>query len=202
MLSREDYRVHSDPYMQAFNPQIGGGSSFGGTPSPSTEIDLQNIPPLFNFNLPVDGTTEEPDPYNPQEGYGTYVDWTGKRKASDINAQIIRAEYEDYKRRFIPAENELMRLASSEEEKQKAVDSAEQSVIRGFDSSERQSNMTAERLGVGAPASMVGAERSNALAETAAIAQAKNDTRKQQEDLQLEIMTGIGNAGNQTRIGG
>ncbi|TQV82867.1 hypothetical protein [Aliikangiella coralliicola] len=185
--------------MNYFNPnqsrhvsRINDGTHFGGGAGIGYYGGGQLIGP---------GDANRRSPYNPISNART-INYHPNSDAADINADLIRAEYEDYRQRYLPLEIELMRLASDPEEKRAAINRAGDEVNSGFESAAKQSAMTAQRYGIRDPSLRVGAERNRNLSKSAAIAQAKNQTRVAHNDLQMRIMAGSHNNSSNSRLSG
>lgn len=139
------------------------------------------------------------NPYDPVSNLSTLSYSTD---AEDMNADLIRAEYEDYRQRYLPLERELMRLAMDPEEKKKAVNRAGEEVESGYANASAQSSRTARRYGIEDPSKRVGFARNRELDKSASIAQAKNQTRKTHDDLVMSIMSGSHNNSSNNRLSG
>lgn len=183
--------IQQDGFMSRRDNYFGG--AFSGDHN-----DGGNTGPIGRYQAPGSGST---NPYNPQ-GAPRTISYNQNSDAEDLNASLIRAEYDDYRRRYLPLEKELMRLALDPEEKRKAVKRAGLDVEKGFNSAAQQSSMQAQRYGIRDPSLQVGVNKSRDLARTSAIAKAKNETRTAQDDLTMKILSGSSNNSGNSRLSG
>ncbi|MDH5257870.1 MAG: hypothetical protein OEX07_07670 [Gammaproteobacteria bacterium] len=116
-------------------------------------------------------------------------------KASQINADLVRSEWEDYKTRFRPKENELIGHVNNKAERAQAVTRARESVGQGFTNAKAQVNQNLGQYGM----TMTGAQKKSSdrrmkLTEAASKAGASNTTRQFIRDRDLNIIGGGMNA--------
>lgn len=122
---------------------------------------------------------------------------TGKTAAQDTRAELARAEFEDYKSRYLPLEESLIQAVGTDY--QKSVDqdlSRTRTAVTGaFRGAEAQQDRNAGRYGLAAQPAAYD------MAETSAMVGGLNSTRIQGEDRRLALLSGGMNAISKTRAG-
>lgn len=122
-----------------------------------------------------------------------YVDPGSKHYASEMAAAVQRAEWEDYKRRFRPVENELMGSIGNPQVLNDALARGQQAVSTSFDTSAGVMQRGLSRLGVAMnPAEQAASDRSLSLEQARTGAAVDNMTRRNVKDRDLAIMGGGG----------
>lgn len=111
--------------------------------------------------------------------------------AHDQIGEVHRAQWEDYKRRFRPAEDALMDMTNDPQAEQRMQGRVRQDMGQTYDSMEGQRERRMEGMGV----NMTGAQemalgRQNALDQAAASAGAMNTARTGIEDRNQAAMVG------------
>lgn len=114
-------------------------------------------------------------------------------KAEDNYAKLTRAQWEDYKRRFVPIEDELINSTSyaNPEVLTKAIGQGKEAVNKTFDVSSEMQNRAIGRYGISQdPAQIALRRRMEGLNRSAAIVDAANRIRQRIADRNREITTG------------
>lgn len=110
-------------------------------------------------------------------------------KASDTLATIYRSQWEDYKARFVPLENEVMGAYKNPSLYRAAEDQARGGVYQTFANQPTQRNLS--RYGVQmSPEQQAAVQRNMQLTRSATAANAVNETRRRMSERDEEIMVG------------
>jgi len=110
--------------------------------------------------------------------------------ASETRARIARAEWDDYKRRFQPVENQMMAYATSTDDG-RSVGRVQQSIGQGFDSAQGQYERNMSRYGLAIdPEQRQSMQRNMALNEAATTAQGVSSARQAEEERRIGLMGG------------
>lgn len=114
-----------------------------------------------------------------------------KHQAAHNQAAVARADYEDYKRRFMPIENELIGMLGNRAVYGQNVDRAVDATQQAFDTTAGEYQRGLWRYGI-RPSQQQQADqdRKMGLASTAAQAEAANRVRMQTKDRNMRIMGG------------
>lgn len=144
-----------------------------------------------------DGTTFDPD-YTPAgDGYVPDYDPTfvnkahGDKQARKTMGRLTRAEWEDYKRRFRPIEDELIGMVGDSNTMSQDVGRSVSSVNQAFDTTQGQRRRQNSRYGIPSDsAEMQDVDRQMGLAQTKATTEAANRTRRRVKDRNMRVMAG------------
>ncbi len=112
--------------------------------------------------------------------------------ASDTYASIIRDQYDDWKNRFYPKQQELMDLATSGELMKNQLARVDATTANSVNNAQVAQNNTMARMGVSTATD--GNDNSLGLKASLATASAKNGARSAEQERQLNILSGA-NAG-------
>lgn len=113
-------------------------------------------------------------------------------EASGQFAEIARDVWKDYKRRFIPKENQLISMVSApQQEYKKAMDFVNTGVNTAFNTQQGTNARDIARMGVSlTPEQQQTMARTNSLSQTSTMAGAENAARQQIKDRNMAIMGG------------
>ncbi len=110
--------------------------------------------------------------------------------ANKTRARIARAEWDDYKRRFQPVENQMMAYATSTDDG-RSVGRAQESIAAGFDSAQGQYDRNMSRYGLNqTPEQDASYKRNMALNEASATASGISGARQVEEERRIGLMGG------------
>ena len=109
--------------------------------------------------------------------------------ASDTLAAISRAQWEDYKARFVPLENQLISGYNNAGDRAAQMNAAVNLSNQAFDSSVGMQNRNLSRYGVNTGIG-AGATRSLGLGRTAATVDAMNTSRQHMNSRDQILLTG------------
>ena len=110
--------------------------------------------------------------------------------ASKTRARIARAEWDDYKRRFQPVENQMAAYATSTDDG-RSIGRVQQSIGQGFDSAQGQYARDMSRYGLAIDQDQQNSmQRNMALNEAAATAQGVSSARQAEEERRIGLMGG------------
>ena len=112
--------------------------------------------------------------------------------ASDTYASIIRDQYDDWKNRFYPKQQELMDLATSGELMKNQLARVDTTTANSVNNAQVAQNNTMARMGVGSATDSN--DNSLGLKSALATANAKNGARSAEQERQINILSGA-NAG-------
>ena len=112
--------------------------------------------------------------------------------ASDTYASIIRDQYDDWKERFYPKQQELMDLATSGELMKNQLARVDATTANSVNNAQVAQNNTMARMGVSTATDSN--DNSLGLKESLATANAKNGARSAEQERQINILSGA-NAG-------
>ncbi|MBY6105034.1 hypothetical protein KUW19_00895 [Ferrimonas balearica] len=127
---------------------------------------------------------------NSQYGVGNY---TGDKAAQKTYADLTRAQWEDYKKRFLPVQKDYMDAVTSGKMLDEQLGRITTNVDNAFSSAAQAQQINQQRYGIKTNSTQDAASaRSNAFAQSAATAQAMNTTRQGAEDTMNAFMEGSG----------
>lgn len=133
------------------------------------------------------GNTNSPDTTWGYDVPYAGVDFGDDEYASKMRANLVRAQWEDYKARFRPIEDELVASLDKPANTGRAVSAAS----RSFDRASESDAMRLSRYGVSRNARQSRAfERRTGLAEAASKAGAASQARERKYKRDLELMAG------------
>ena len=112
--------------------------------------------------------------------------------ASDTYASIIRDQYDDWKERFYPKQQELMDLATSGELMKNQLARVDATTANSVNNAQVAQNNTMARMGVSTATDSN--DNSLGLKASLATASAKNGARSAEQERQINILSGA-NAG-------
>ena len=112
--------------------------------------------------------------------------------ASDTYASIIREQYDDWKERFYPKQQELMNLATSGELMKNQLARVDATTANSVNNAQVAQNNTMARMGVSTATDSN--DNSLGLKASLATASAKNGARSAEQERQINILSGA-NAG-------
>jgi len=144
------------------------------------------------FEVEPSGSTETYTPEGQMDYEPTYLNSSGgKNQASRNQAKLARSEWDDYKTRFVPIENELIGQIGDpsvyRENVGRATDSVSDTYATGAGEFER--NMS--RYGVQPNAEeKAQTERQYGLSRATAMTEAANRTRASVKDREMQLMGG------------
>ena len=136
--------------------------------------------------------TEKDKLANTNESFGLDNDYIGEIKGNtyeETRANLSRAEWEDYRERFLPVQNQLIGLATSNELLDGQLDRNKRNLETSFASSERNEAIGLARFGQ-TPTNSRQDSNNRQLQESLTTASVNNETRTAVDDLQSNIMTG------------
>ncbi|AGG58101.1 hypothetical protein VPAG_00065 [Vibrio phage douglas 12A4] len=111
----------------------------------------------------------------------------------DIMAEITRQQYDDYINRFLPVENQLIDLATSDELLNDQLERNIETVDQQYATAGKSGEMQAGRMGL--DNSKTQQQTTNTgLSKSLSLASAQNETRAGIDALQKSIITGVGGA--------
>lgn len=110
-------------------------------------------------------------------------------KYDDTMAKITRQQYEDYQSRFLPSEQRLLSLASSDELLNNQLQRNVENVDQSFESAQQAEAMRGSRYGLSDKTT--GQQTTNTgLDKALATASVQNETRQAVGDIKNNIITG------------
>ncbi len=113
----------------------------------------------------------------------------GKHSYSDTMAALTRAQYEDYRKRFLQTEKDLVGLAMNDELFNKQIARNEENAAMNFRQADQRQASVGEKYGLGDR--RTDQQKTNlANANALSLASANNNSRQAIGDLQLSLMTG------------
>ena len=112
--------------------------------------------------------------------------------ASDTYASIMRDQYDDWKNRFYPKQQELMDLATSGELMKNQLARVDATTANSVNNAQVAQNNTMARMGVSTATDSN--DNSLGLKASLATASAKNGARSAEQERQINILSGA-NAG-------
>ena len=112
--------------------------------------------------------------------------------ASDTYASIIRDQYDDWKNRIYPKQQELMDLTTSGELMKNQLARVDATTANSVNNAQVAQNNTMARMGVGSATDSN--DNSLGLKSALATANAKNGARSAEQERQINILSGA-NAG-------
>ncbi|MCO7225934.1 hypothetical protein [Pleionea sp. CnH1-48] len=192
-------------YNNTNNGSLGGG---GGIQPPSInpvnepeneEITMQQILSYLDNRLAnnPDNVGYTPTGNYQGENYFPHINPNDDDYASKIRANIAEQEYHDYLQRFKPMEQELM--WSVDNPLLKAIDQyrTTSNVHSAYLNTNAQKKRTMQRYGLQVDGTSV---KNNVIARSAALAKARNETRRAGKQRDINIMGGGLNASASTRL--
>ncbi|WP_222428965.1 hypothetical protein [Pseudoalteromonas neustonica] len=111
----------------------------------------------------------------------------------DALADITRQQFEDYKNRFLPVQEQLFDLATNDTLLTEQMERNGQSIDRAFNQSKQSESMALGRYGL-APDNSKQDSNNTGLLKSLTTASVNNETRSSVDDLQNKILTGQGGA--------
>lgn len=135
--------------------------------------------------------TQAPESDIPSLNGLPYVNPNNNSYASQTNANIYRADWEDYKARFAPYEQKLMDLVGNEQNRDSLLQNATDNVNQGFGIAQADFTNRMSNYGVtnNALQQQVNS-KTNELSRTAALVGARNGVRTQFKDTENNILAG------------
>lgn len=109
--------------------------------------------------------------------------------ASETLANINREQWEDYKNRFVPLENELMNAYNNPVLRQKRMDAVTNEAIMSADTAQGVGRRTMARYGQSMEGQQ-GVAREAGLTKTSSIINAQNTNRQQMNSRDLLLLSG------------
>lgn len=108
--------------------------------------------------------------------------------ASDTYANLIRAQYADYKSRYLPEQEKLMSLATDNSLMNAQLDRTSEDAQNAINTANQEQSNQMARMGV---ATQTNANNnSSSLSSALALASAKNGTRSAAEERNMSILAG------------
>lgn len=118
-------------------------------------------------------------------------DTTGLGVKNSSAKQLAKAQYEDYKRRFVPIENLLMSSYNNPGMMQTRLSDTRGLVAQGFDNAAGIQQRTLSRYGVGmSPMQSAQQARSNQLVRATGMTDAINEARRAMAQRDEELLAG------------
>lgn len=111
----------------------------------------------------------------------------------DALADITRQQFEDYKNRFLPVQEQLFDLATNDTLLNEQMERNGKSIDRSFNQSKQSEAMTLGRYGL-TPDNSKQDGNNSSLLKGLTTASVNNETRSSVDDLQNKILTGQGGA--------
>lgn len=133
--------------------------------------------------------------YHP--GYDpTYVSpSSGKKSAQNTRADLARAQWNDYKRRFQPIEDMLVNNVTSGERLDTALAKGGEAIGQQYGIADGTFKRNSSRYGAGLTPQQQGRhEKRLGLSKAATEANMRNSTRRAVQDSNMGLMTGMGGA--------
>ena len=109
----------------------------------------------------------------------------------DIMAEITRQQYDDYIDRFLPIENQLIDLATSDELLNDQLARNVETVDQQYAMSSKGNEMQSGRMGLDNTKTAQQGTNTG-LSKSLSLASAQNESRSAIDDLQKSIITGVG----------
>ncbi|MCC4269217.1 hypothetical protein LL254_00655 [Marinobacter nauticus] len=117
--------------------------------------------------------------------------FSGKQGASTLLGQLSRAQWEDWKARYLPRVEQLAAEATDPNAALNAATQAKDAVGLAFDSAETVNNQNRQRYGVAlTPAQLEAQDRAMKIGRSAATVSAGNEARISALDRQQAILAG------------
>lgn len=111
------------------------------------------------------------------------------RSYDETMSEITRQQYEDYQKRFLPYEQRLLDLASSDELLTNQLGRNVESVGQAFDTAAQTESMKNQRFGLG-DTSTAQQKANTGLEKALTLASVQNETRQAVGDIKQGILTG------------
>ena len=120
---------------------------------------------------------------------------TGIRTDSYANsmADLTRAQWDDFKTRYLPVQNDLLAMANNGQLLTEQLDRNKHNVENSFSLAEQGESMRMGRYGL-TPDNSTQSKNNNSLLKNLTTASVNNETRRSVDDLQNKIITGQGGA--------
>ncbi len=123
-----------------------------------------------------------------------YVDPSDNEYATKTQANLSRAQWDDYVKRFEPYEAQLASMVGNEQTLSDSLNAANASATSSFESAKQGFGMNLAKYGTSQDATEKAAtDRSFNLNKSATQAGLRNSVRTQAYDRDIELMTGAGN---------
>jgi len=114
-------------------------------------------------------------------------------KYENTLADLTREQWKDYKNRFLPVQNELLGLATSDKLLNEQLGRNQENIDNSFETAQQNEEMRMGRYGLTPEHSNQNTNNNNLL-KSLTTASVNNETRGAVEDLQNKIITGQGGA--------
>ena len=111
----------------------------------------------------------------------------------DTMADLTRAQWEDFKTRYLPAQNDLLALANNDQLLTEQLDRNKVNVEKSFSLADQGESMRMGRFGL-TPEDSTQSKNNKGLLKSLTTASVNNETRTAVDDLQNKIITGQGGA--------
>ncbi|MBM7070868.1 hypothetical protein JQC92_02280 [Shewanella sp. 202IG2-18] len=108
-------------------------------------------------------------------------------------ADLTREQWEDYKNRFLPVQNELLELSQNDQLLTEQLARNETNIENSFNSAEQNESIRMGRYGL-SNLDTQQSKNNNQLLKSLTTASVNNETRQAVDDLQNKIITGQGAA--------
>lgn len=109
----------------------------------------------------------------------------------DMQADLTREQWEDYKNRYIPIQNNLIALSQNDTLLNEQLERNDVNINNSYRLSDLNNSVKRGRFGLDTSKTEQGSTNSN-LSKSLATASLNNETRQANEDLQTKIITGQG----------
>ncbi len=106
-------------------------------------------------------------------------------------ADLTRKQWEDFKTRYLPEQDKLIGLATSDQLLNEQMDRNEKNINTSFDTAKKNESMRMGRYGL-TPDNSTQDNNNNNLLKNLTTASVNNETRSAVDELQTKIMTGQG----------
>ena len=169
-----------------YNPETGESLLRGASPEFST------TPGDWSYD-PVTGDYISAGTYDPDGSYYVDPNRSGDNAASQTRADLARQQWEDYKARFQPVEDELFRRYSSRDDLNDMLGDARDTTNAQFGIARAGMERNAGRYGLNRTQRQKGARDDQlGLAKALTTTNLENTTRQQWEDERNRLLTGAG----------
>jgi len=116
---------------------------------------------------------------------------TGSYK--DAMADLTRAQWDDFKTRYLPVQDDLLALANNDQLLTEQLDRNKHNIDNSFSLADQGESIRMGRYGL-APDNTQQSKNNNSLLKGLTTASVNNETRSSVDDLQNKIITGQGGA--------
>lgn len=129
---------------------------------------------------------------NPNSNTGSNANGTVRTDSfQNMQADLTREQWNDYKNRFIPIQNELIDLSQNDTLLNQQLERNEENIDNSFRLSDLNNSVKRGRIGIDTAKTEQG-DNNSSLSKSLATASLNNETRQANEDLQTKIITGQG----------